>query len=118
MTPDGCHHGAVRAGIWLSGIAAALAVVVGVVGAADGLPWLLVPAVASLVTVFAWVERRSVWWGALAAAVHWTPLLLLAATAWDWVWLGAPLVPAALAQTVGLVAYSRAGREPRGPAHA
>ena len=104
-----------QAGVWLSGIAAALAFVVGTVGAIDGLPWLLVPAVASLLTAFAWAERRSTWWGAVATAAQWMPLVLLAVSAWDWIWLGAPLVPAALVQSIGLIAYSRSGRQARAP---
>jgi hypothetical protein len=115
--PDAGIVPVMRVGVWLSGIAAGLAFVVGGLGAIDGLPGLLIPAVASLVTVFAWVERRTPWWGVVAVAAHWTPLLLLAVAAWDWVWLGAPLVPGALTQSIALVAYTRSDRARPSPAH-
>lgn len=96
------HHDRVRAGVWLSAVAAALGLV-----AVFASAWLFIPAAASLVTALAWAQRRSVWWGVVAAAAHWTPLVLLAATAWDWIGLGLPLVPAALAQTIAVFLYGR-----------
>jgi hypothetical protein len=48
--------------------------------------------------------------GVAAVIAHWTPVVLLALTAWDWILVGTPLLPGAIAQTVGLYLYSRARR--------